>query len=77
MIEEPGSFSGSESSPKPQRGPEPKQRVCVYIGYRNVPCYNIITYIFITLPRRRMSFAIFIKETATVLRAPLTSTIVS
>ena len=25
MIEEPGSFSGRRSSPKPERGPEPKQ----------------------------------------------------
>ena len=43
----PGSFSGSWSSPKPQRGPE---------------------------PRYRISLAIFIKETATVLSAPCAST---
>ena len=24
MIDEPGSFSGSDSSPRPQRGPEPR-----------------------------------------------------
>ena len=44
MIEEPGSFSGSISSPRPQRGPEPSQR---------------------------MSLAIFISDTASVLSAPL------
>jgi hypothetical protein len=27
MIEEPGSFSGSRSSPSPQRGPEPSRRM--------------------------------------------------
>src|SRR5260221_3179758 len=27
MIDEPGSFSGSISSPRPQRGPEPIQRI--------------------------------------------------
>ena len=27
MMEEPGSFSGSFSSPRPQRGPEPSQRM--------------------------------------------------
>lgn len=43
IIEEPGSFSGRESSPRPQRGPE---------------------------PRNLMSFAIFIKVTARVFRAP-------
>lgn len=43
MIDEPGSFSGNESSPRPQRGPE---------------------------PRKRMSLAIFINETARVLRLP-------
>ena len=43
----PGSFSGSISSPKPQRGPEPKNR---------------------------MSFAIFIKDTAMTFEAPWTST---
>ena len=47
MILLPGSFSGSCSSPKPHRGPE---------------------------PRYRMSFAIFIRETATVFRAPCAST---
>ena len=46
----PGSFSGRESSPRPQRGPD---------------------------PRSRTSLAIFISATAVVLRAPLTSTIVS
>ena len=50
IIEDPGSFSGSESSPNPHRGPEAK---------------NL------------MSFAIFIIEQATVLRAPETSTIAS
>ena len=50
MIEEPGSFSGKVSSPKPQRGPE---------------------------ARKRISFAIFIKETATVLSAPDISTMAS
>lgn len=43
MIEEPGSFSGKESSPRPQRGPD---------------------------PRNLISLAIFIRETASVFRAP-------
>mmetsp|Transcript_15362 Transcript_15362/g.43800 ORF Transcript_15362/g.43800 Transcript_15362/m.43800 type:complete len:256 (+) Transcript_15362:660-1427(+) len=43
MMLEPGSFSGRESSPRPQRGPD---------------------------PRNRISFPIFISETATVLRHP-------
>ena len=47
MIEEPGSFSGSSSSPRPERGPEPSHR---------------------------MSFAIFMSETASVRRAPCAKT---
>ena len=31
MIEEPGSFSGSDSSASPQRGPEPIQRISLAI----------------------------------------------
>src|SRR6266852_2739001 len=31
MIDEPGSFSGSSSSPKPQRGPEASQRISLAI----------------------------------------------
>ena len=31
MIEEPGSFSGSNSSPRPQRGPEASQRMSLAI----------------------------------------------
>ncbi len=31
MIEEPGSFSGSSSSPSPQRGPEASQRMSLAI----------------------------------------------
>ena len=31
MIEEPGSFSGSTSSPRPHRGPEPSQRMSLAI----------------------------------------------
>merc|ERR1719211_467312 len=27
MIEDPGSFSGKDSSPRPQRGPEPRKRM--------------------------------------------------
>ncbi len=50
MMLLPGSFSGSSSSPKPQRGPEPK---------------------------KRMSFAIFINDVATVFNAPLASTAVT
>jgi hypothetical protein len=50
MIDDPGSFSGRESSPRPHRGPE---------------------------ARYRMSFAIFMKETAMVLRAPEASTMAS
>ena len=31
MMEEPGSLAGSASSPKPQRGPEPSQRMSLAI----------------------------------------------
>ena len=31
MIEEPGSFSGSASSPSPERGPEPRKRMSLAI----------------------------------------------
>ena len=31
MIEEPGSFSGSASSPRPERGPEPSKRMSLAI----------------------------------------------
>src|SRR5260370_27747339 len=48
MIDEPGSFSGSVSSARPQRGPEPIQR---------------------------MSLAIFISDTASVLSDPDAATI--
>lgn len=34
MIEEPGSFSGSISSPNPQRGPEASQRMSLAIFIR-------------------------------------------
>ena len=34
MIDEPGSFSGSESSPRPQRGPDPKNRISLAIFIR-------------------------------------------
>lgn len=47
MIEEPGSFSGSDNSPRPDLGPEPK---------------NLI------------SFAILLRDAASVLRAPLRNT---
>lgn len=47
MIEDPGSFSGSEISPSPHLGPE---------------------------PRNLISLAIFIRDVASVLRAPLRCT---
>ena len=50
MIEEPGSFSGSSSSPRPERGPDPSQR---------------------------MSFAIFMREAASVVIAPCANTMPS
>ena len=31
MMEEPGSFSGNESSPRPERGPDPKKRMSLAI----------------------------------------------
>lgn len=34
MMEEPGSFSGSDSSPSPQRGPEPRKRRSLAIFMR-------------------------------------------
>ena len=36
MIEEPGSFSGRRSSPRPARGPEPSQRTSLAIFMRSV-----------------------------------------
>ena len=50
MMLLPGSFSGSESSPRPHLGP---------------------------LPKKRMSFAIFMSDTATVFKAPEASTMAS
>ena len=35
MIEEPGSFSGRISSPKPERGPEPRKRMSLAILKRS------------------------------------------
>ena len=46
MIELPGSFSGSRSSPSPARGPEPSQRTSFAIfmrltaSVRTAPCAN-------------------------------------
>src|SRR5216684_652230 len=46
MIDEPGSFSGSISSPRPERGPEPNKRISFAILNRPVaielmaPCAN-------------------------------------
>ena len=48
MIEEPGSFSGRISSPRPERGPEPSRRMSLAILNRAVatelsaPCTNTI-----------------------------------
>src|ERR1700694_3739995 len=36
MIDEPGSFSGMESSPRPERGPEPSRRISFAILNRPV-----------------------------------------
>jgi hypothetical protein len=44
MIEEPGSFSGRESSPRPDLGPEPKNLISFAILFKetarvfNAPC---------------------------------------
>ena len=46
MIEEPGSFSGRRSSPKPERGPEPSKRMSLAIlnsdtaTVLSAPCAN-------------------------------------
>ncbi len=50
MMEDPGSFAGRMSSPRPDRGP---------------------------LPKNRISFAIFMKETAMTLSVPEISTMAS
>ena len=48
MIEEPGSFSGSSSSPRPLRGPEPSHRTSLAIFMSEAasvviaPCENTI-----------------------------------
>src|SRR5271156_6258728 len=36
MIEEPGSFSGNISSPRPERGPDPNSRISLAISNRPV-----------------------------------------
>src|SRR4051795_2577947 len=36
MIDEPGSFSGRDNSPRPQRGPEPSQRMSLAVFMRAV-----------------------------------------
>src|SRR5680860_858050 len=46
MIDEPGSFSGSNSSPKPERGPDPSNRMSLAIlniavaTVESAPCVN-------------------------------------
>ena len=48
MIDEPGSFSGSDSSPRPERGPEPSRRMSLAILNRlaatvlSAPCAKTI-----------------------------------
>ena len=73
MILLPGSFSGKISSPRPHRGPLKKENV-------GTSQYNARPYFYRWnkqhryLPNSRMSFAIFIRETDMVFRAPLVST---
>src|SRR6266446_8537272 len=49
MIDDPGSFSGMESSPSPQRGPEASQRISLEIFIKDAasvskaPCANTIS----------------------------------
>src|ERR1700677_2757730 len=49
MIDDPGSFSGMESSPRPQRGPEASQRISFEIfsseaaSVSIAPCANTIS----------------------------------
>src|SRR5215469_18203930 len=49
MMDEPGSFSGIDSSPNPQRGPEASQRISFEIFINdaarvsNAPCANTIS----------------------------------
>ena len=49
MMDEPGSFSGIDSSPRPQRGPEASQRISFEIfmndaaSVSNAPCAKTIS----------------------------------
>src|SRR3981081_648675 len=50
MIDEPGSFSGMESSPRPQRGPEASHRISLEIFIKDAakvskaPCANTMAH---------------------------------
>ena len=80
MMLLPGSFSGSSSSPSPQRGPLPvhsSESLRVEIPDGDVDVETNPNALRRRSPSSRMSLAIFIKDTAVVLAAPLASTIAS
>ena len=71
----PGSFSGRMSSPRPHRGPLQKNIVkTTKVKQICESREKWIIQLCTDLPNNRMSFAIFIREVATVLSAPLVST---
>jgi len=71
----PGSFSGRMSSPRPHRGPLQKNIVkTTKVKQKCESREKWIIQLCTDLPNNRMSFAIFIREVATVLSAPLVST---
>ena len=80
MIDDPGSLAGNRISPIPHLGPEPRVGKLHEVGNisddkksQKLLLMNSVSVV----PSNRMSFAIFIKDTATVFRAPLVSTIAS
>lgn len=71
----PGSFSGSMSSPRPQRGPLCKRKdVRTTQQMQTTKSIGETILDLIYLPKKRMSFAIFMREAAIVFREPLVST---
>lgn len=75
MIEEPGSFSGKESSPRPHRGPEAKNLMSLAICKEYV-----ITVTFCTEQQqscRIRIYSTFIMEQAITFKAPDISTMAS
>lgn len=73
----PGSFSGRMSSPRPHRGPLNKKNaetIRIMLNHTHTHTHTKESKLQTNLPSKRMSFATFIRDVATVFRAPLVST---